>query len=200
MLPLAGLGASTAAGFTFTATTPASGGIGTTVSILPGDTVTFTLILQPNPGFIGPISLACLSGIPATIATANPATINVTTTPSPPITVTCTLQTNCVAQLVGPRERWPHPGPLGPAPMEALGGVALLLAALLRYLPRRWAMRLAPALVLMLLVVTWTGCVSNPPPAIPNAPTTPAGVYQLQLVATAPGNVKQIVTLTVHVI
>jgi hypothetical protein len=61
-------------------------------------------------------------------------------------------------------------------------------------------MRLAPALMLVLLVVAWTGCVSNPPPAIPNAPTTPAGVYQLPVVATAPGGVKQTITLTIHVI
>jgi hypothetical protein len=67
-------------------------------------------------------------------------------------------------------------------------------------MPRRWAMRLAPALVLLVLVTAWTGCVSNPPPAIPNAPTTPAGVYQLPVVATAPGGVKQTITLTIHVI
>jgi hypothetical protein len=49
-------------------------------------------------------------------------------------------------------------------------------------------------------VMTWTACASNPPPAIPNAPTTPAGVYPLPILATAPGGVKQTVTLTVHVI
>jgi hypothetical protein len=81
-----------------------------------------------------------------------------------------------------------------------MGGLALLVGIMWRCLSQRWVIRLAPALVLLLLVMTWAGCVSNPPPAIPNAPTTPAGVYQIQVVATAPGGVKQVVTLNVHVI
>jgi hypothetical protein len=107
---------------------------------------------------------------------------------------------------VGPRG--PRPQPETPLPIPAIGGLVLLMAMLLRSRAfgrqGRWAMRLAPALVLLLLVVTWTACVSNPPPAFPNKPTTPAGVYQIQLVATAPGPggvaVKQTVTLTVHVL
>ncbi|HMD31815.1 MAG TPA: hypothetical protein VKG84_07880 [Candidatus Acidoferrales bacterium] len=52
-----------------------------------------------------------------------------------------------------------------------------------------------------MLVMTAAACVSgNLPPALPNAPTTPAGVYQIQLQASAPGGVKQSVPLTVHVI
>ncbi|HUJ40490.1 MAG TPA: hypothetical protein VLW54_08085, partial [Candidatus Acidoferrales bacterium] len=204
-IPLTGIGASTAAGFTVTS--PGGTG-GTTVTILPGDTATFTLVLQPNPGFIGPITLMCASGIPATIATVNPAMVNVTTTPSGPITVTCTLQTNCVPALVGPREHRPEgPGPL--APGAELGGLLLLVAMLCRKGAGRasrgggWAGRLVPvaaAVLLVLVVMSGAACVSNPPPAIPGAPTTPAGVYQIQLIATAPGNVHQTVSLTVHVI
>ncbi|HMD30538.1 MAG TPA: hypothetical protein VKG84_01430, partial [Candidatus Acidoferrales bacterium] len=136
-----------------------------------------------------------------------PAMINITTTPSPAIAVTCTLQTNCVAQLMGPR------GPEGPGtpmqPFAAFSGLLLLAAMLLRSrvfgLQRRgpWAARLAPVcamLLLVMLVMTWTACVSNPPPTIPGAPTTPAGVYQIEIQATAPGGVKQSVPLTVHVI
>jgi hypothetical protein len=207
MVPLSGTGSSTAAGFTFTAMTPGNGGIGTNVSILPGDTAVFTLVLQPNPGFIGPIAVACVSTIPFTIATASPAMINVTTTPSPPFTIMCTLQTNCVPSLVGPRDNGPRSGPWG-APVgttvEAMSAIALLIvllmALLLRRAQRPWAVRLAPALLLVLLLMTWTACVHNDPPVIPNAPTTPAGVYQIQVVATAPGGVKQTVSLTVHVI
>ncbi len=220
--PLTGIGASTAAGFTFTATSP-SGGNGTTVSILPGDTATFTLVIQPNPGFIGPITVACMEmpTIPSTILTTSPATtINVTTTPSGPITVTCTLQTNCLPALVGPREPWNVPGPWTPSRgfgMAEVSGLALLLAMLCRKTApkpgrhgerRSWALQLVPmgaAVLLVLLVMTWTACVSNPPAAIPGAPTTPAGAYQIQVVATAPGPagqppVKQTVSLTVHVL
>ncbi len=224
--PLTGIGASTAAGFTFTATSP-TGGNGTTVSILPGDTATFTLVIQPNPGFIGPITVACMEmpAIPSTILTTSPATtINVMTSPSGPITVTCTLQTNCVPALVGPRAPWNVPGPWTPSRgfgMAEVSGLVLLLAMLCRKTARgpgrrsrnfgtggEWAQRLVPvaaACVLVLLVMTWTACVSNPPAAIPNAPTTPAGAYQIQVVATAPGPagqppVKQTVSLTVHIL
>ncbi|HMD31717.1 MAG TPA: hypothetical protein VKG84_07390, partial [Candidatus Acidoferrales bacterium] len=94
-------------------------------------------------------------------------------------------------------------GPWGPeplAPVGAMSAIALLMALLLRRVPRPWAARLAPALLLVLLVMTWTACVNNNPPILPNAPTTPAGVYQIQVIATAPGGVKQTVSLTVHVI
>ena len=203
-VPLTGTGGSSSAGFTFTATPPANGGIGTEVSILPGDTVTFTLTLLPNPGFTGQIMLMCVTGIPATIATANPALVNVTTSPSGAIAVQCTLQTNCVANLVAPRGNGPQgPAPFGPpaplAPVEGMSAIALLAALGLRRAPRPWAARLAPALLLLLLLVTFTACVNNAPPILPNQPTTPAGVYQIQVVATS-GGVKQTVALTVHVI
>jgi hypothetical protein len=55
--------------------------------------------------------------------------------------------------------------------------------------------------LLALLVMTWAGCAnSNPAPAIPGAPRTPAGVYQLPIVATAAGGVKTVLSLTVRVI
>jgi len=203
-IPLTGVGASTAAGFTLTGQST-NGSNGTTITLLPGDIGTFTIIVQPNPGFIGMISLMCVSGIPATIATANPATINVTMTPSPPITVTCTLQTNCNPSLVAPKP--PRNAPPWTAPPV---GAVLLLAMLLAMRRRRssgggrgFVRQLMPALgmvLLVLLVMTWTACVSNAPPAIPGAPTTPAGVYQIQLVGTAAGGVKTTLTLTVHMI
>jgi len=135
----------------------------------------------------------------------------VTTSPSPPINVMCTLQTNCVTSLVGPRAPGEWPGTPAP-PITAAGGLALLLALVLRERAagsqRRgergaWVARVSPLLAtfaLLLLVMTWTACASNPPRLIPNAPATPAGVYQIQLVATAPGGVKQTVTLMVHVL
>ena len=206
-IPLTGIGASTAPGFTLTVTSP-NGGNGSTVSILPGDTATFTLTIQPNPGFIGPITVMCneVGSIPATILTTSPtATINVTTSPSGPITVTCTLQTNCNPSLVAPRAPWPAPGPWTPAPLGAATGLALMLAMLCRKTAggAGWAQRLAPvaaACVLVLLLITFAACVNNPAPIIKGAPTTPAGVYQIQVVATAPGIPPQAVPLTVHII
>ncbi|HUJ41261.1 MAG TPA: choice-of-anchor D domain-containing protein [Candidatus Acidoferrales bacterium] len=201
-IPLMGFGASTSAGFTVTPSGPGGG----TVSILPGDTATFTIIVQPNPGFIGPITVMCAepATIPNTILTTSPSTtINVTTTPSPPIIVTCTLQTNCNPALAGPRAPWPQV-PWTPAPLAGIGGLALVLAVLLRKsaLAGR-GQRLAPLAAVCLvavLLLTCAACVNNPPPAIPGAPTTPAGVYQIQVIATAPGIPSQMLGLTVRII
>jgi len=206
-IPLTGIGASTAAGFTVTVNST-NGGNGSTVSILPGDTATFTLVIQPNPGFIGPITVMCseVGTIPATILTTTPSTtINVTTTPSPPIIVTCKLQTNCNTSLVAPRTPGHGPGPWTPAPLGAMSGLALLLAMLIRKTGRGavWTRRLAPlaaACVLVLLLVAFTACVNNPGPIIKGAPTTPTGVYQIQVTASAPGIPSQTLALTVHVI
>jgi hypothetical protein len=97
-----------------------------------------------------------------------------------------TLQTNCVTGLIAPRRPGSGPGPMLPAPLAALWLVALLLVAVMRrYLPQRWAMRLAPALVLLVLVVTWAGCVSNPPAILPGQPQTPPGNYTLPITATS---------------
>src|SRR5208282_1238179 len=156
------IGASTAAGFTLT-TMSANG---STVTVLPGDTATFTIVVQPNPGFIGMIMLSCVSGIPATIATANPAVINVTMSPSPPIVVTCTLQTNCVTALVAPRAPWNAP-PWTPPPFGVVLVVAMLAATQWRRRGpaggRGFVRQLIPMcgmLLLVLLVMTWTACVS----------------------------------------
>ena len=133
-------------------------------------------------------------------------TINVTTSPSPPIVVTVTLQTNCNPSLLAPQP------PSNTSPWTAPPvGAMLLLAMLLAMHSRRRASRggrafarqIVPAcamLLLVLLVITWTACVSNPPPAIPGAPTTPAGLYQIQLIGTAAGGVKTVLTLTVRII
>jgi len=209
-IPLTGTGASTAAGFVLTPTT-ATGGNPTTSTILPGDTAMFTIVLQPNPGFIGMITLTCGTPLPPdTICAITPATINVTTSPSPPITVTITLRTNCT--WVGPRQQGPGPGG-GPVPvlLVCCGALALWLWRLTvagrtfgaGASGRRWALQAAPALLLLVLVVLpllGTGCASNPPPTIPGAPRTPSGVYPLQVIATAPGGVKQVLTFTVRVI
>jgi len=55
-------------------------------------------------------------------------------------------------------------------------------------------------MLLVVLVMTWTGCVSNLPSALPNQPTTPAGNYPLTIVATGPSGVGVKIVFTVHVI
>jgi hypothetical protein len=176
-------------GFTFTAPPTPGGGPGNQVTLLPGDTGQFTLVLTLNPGF-GPITLTCGTPLPPhTICTVSPSTIPMNTSAAPLMyTITVTLQTNCVTGLIAPRG--PGGGPVPPrgmpAPLAALWlGTLMLLAVMRRYLPQRWALRLAPALVLLLLVVTWTGCVSNPPAILPGQPQTPPGNYTLPITATS---------------
>jgi hypothetical protein len=211
-VPLSGTGVMVT-GPPFTLTVMSTNGAnGSTVSMLPGDTATFTLVIQPSPGFTGMITVACqeVTPIPATILTSSPTTINVTTSPSGPITITCMLRTNCNTLLVGPRRPWNSPPPFAPAPLAEISGLALLLAMLCRKIRptrggqgRTQLIPLGAAVLLVLLVMTWTACISNPPPAIPNAPTTPAGVYQIQVMATvnATGQtVTLLKPLTVHIL
>ncbi|HKM91146.1 MAG TPA: hypothetical protein VJX29_11070, partial [Candidatus Acidoferrales bacterium] len=146
---------------------------------------------------------------PNTILTITPSMI--TCPSSMPVTVQVKLQTNCVPSLVAPwRPVGPGSGPVPglPGTMAALWIAAILLAAGMRRpgslgTRQGWARQVAPvcaALVLAVLVMTWTACVSNLPQAIPNAPTTPAGNYPLTIVATGPSGAQVQVVFTVHVI
>jgi hypothetical protein len=160
----------------------------------------FTLVLQPDPDFIGSIALTCPTTIPFTSCAMSPAMVNVTASPGPQTIVTVTLLTNRAARLIAPRMpyTWRQSEPPGPLPLGALAAWVLLIVTLPRILPRQ-AMRLAPALVLLVLVITWTGCTNNDRMATSGSPTTPAGAYQLPVVATGPGGVQKTVTLTINV-
>jgi hypothetical protein len=186
-----------------------NGSNGTTETLLAGDTGVYTLIIQPAAGFTGTIMVSCqeLTPIPATIFTASPSTITVTTSPSGPITVTCTLQTNCNTALVGPRPPWNAP-PWTPPPFAAVLLLAMLAAMRWRrsetHSVRSFARQIVPIgamLLLVLLMLTWTACVNNPKPILPGSATTPAGVYNLQVVATVTSTGQTVkLPLTVHII
>src|SRR5208283_1956226 len=178
--------------------------------VLPGDTATYTLMITCSPGVMGTVTLTGSGSLPpSTILTITPSMI---TCPSAtPVTVTVKLQTNCVPALVAPfRPAGPGRGPGSglPGSFAALWVAAILLAAGMRRSGRfgkrqGWARQVAPVcavLLLVLLVMTWTACVSNLPPAIPNAPTTPAGTYPLTIVATGPTGAHVTIVFTVHVI
>jgi hypothetical protein len=206
VIPLTGLGASTAAGFQFTVQPNPGGGNGAVVTLTPGETAIFPLVITPNTGFIGPITLTCGTLTPPTNTTicsiATP-TVNITKSPSQPVVVNLTFQTNCVVTHMAPR----GPGSQPSVPAAPMGAV-LVLAVLVTMRWRRgnrargWVPQLATAcgiVLLVVLVMTWTACVNDPPPAIPGAPTTPAGTYTLPVTATAPGGVVKTLTLTINV-
>ena len=202
---LTGTGTSPTAGFTLTVPTNSKGA----TSVLPGNAATFTVILQPNPNFIGTIALTCPSAIPSTVCLVQPASVSVNTTPSQPVNLTITLQTNVVAQsAVG---RWPLPT-IGSFPLlAAIGGIVPLALwgrkALRKGSPRRrlavcWAAKpaLASFAFLLLLALSFTGCGGNSHTGSSNAPATPPGTYQLPVVAIASGGAEQSLNLTVQVL
>jgi hypothetical protein len=200
---LSGTGTSTTAGFTLTAPS------GATASVRPGSTANFTVVLQPNLGFIGSITVSCVSAIPSAVCTVGPASISVTTTPSSPSALTITLQTTAATQSAAESGEPPTMPSLplfvtisGLAPRatrrrKPLGkeGFRWLAGAASAGLASMWATAL-----LLMLVISFTGCGSNRSHAISNAAPTPPGTYQLSVLATAPGGVSYSIKLTVQVI
>jgi sugar lactone lactonase YvrE len=199
---LSGIGASNTAGFTLAVPADSNGGSGATASVLPGKAATFTVILQPNLGFVGPITLTCQSVIPSATCTARPASISVMTTPSSPITLTITVQTAGVAQVAAEQG--------GPRTMASLSFFVTISGAVLLAIWWRKAsgtggglagtrgvgLASTVAALLLLSAVSFAGCGSNPPHTL----QTPPGTYQLSVVASAPGGVNQSISLMVQVI
>ena len=68
-----------------------------------------------------------------------------------------------------------------------------------RFAPQTRIARMAPALAHLLLIVSCAGCGSSGSPAIPGAPTTPPGLYTINVIATS-GGVTQTIPLQVRVI
>ncbi|HTQ87481.1 MAG TPA: choice-of-anchor D domain-containing protein, partial [Candidatus Solibacter sp.] len=170
------------------------GGGSTTLTVTPGDTANYSLDVIGTPGLVVTLNLSCVSAAPNTRCSVSPAMVTLGG-PTPP-SVIVTVLTNCNPALVPPGGR----PPVLPAPFAGLWvGTLALFVLLRRMMPRAWLVRAAPVLLLLLLVVTWAGCVSNPPPAIPGAPTTPAGTYPVTVSANGLNVTKQLM-LTLRVI
>ena len=168
----------------------------TTLTVTPGDTAQYNLMVSGTQGLVVTLNLSCVTNAPNTRCSVSPSTVTLGG-PTPP-TVLVTVLTNCnPSSVAGPRK---FPPPILPAPFLGLWlGTLVLYVLLRRLLPESRLTRAAPVLVLLLLVVTWAGCVSNPPPAIPGAPTTPAGTYAVTITANGI-NVSQFVQFTLRVI
>jgi hypothetical protein len=163
---------------------PPAGG-GTSATVVPGDTATYAIAASSTPGLVATVGLTCSTPAPYTICTVSPSLITVGGA-TPPV-VTVTVRTNCNSALVLPPVRVSPP--VLPAPFAGLWvGVLALLVLLRRVAPRPWLTRAAPVFLLLLLVITWAGCVNNPAPAIPGAPTTPVGAYNVTVTGVNPSN------------
>jgi hypothetical protein len=168
----------------------------TTATVTPGDTATYPLNINSTPGLVVTLNLSCASPAPYTICTVSPSQVTLGG-PTPP-SVTVTVQTNCNPALIF-RPTGGSP-PILPAPFAGLWvGTLVLFVLLRRVMPKPWLARAAPAVLLMLLVVTWAGCANNPAPAIPGSPTTPAGIYSVTVTANGMNVTKQLM-LTLRVI
>ena len=162
---------------------PTAGG-STTATVTPGDTAQYPLTVNSTPGLVVTVNLACTSSAPYTQCSISPASVTLGGATSPIVTVT--VLTNCNPSLVY-RPNGGAPPPILPAPFAALWVGTLALFVLLRkVMPRPWLARVAPVILLLLLVVTWAGCINNPPPALPGLPTTPAGNFAVTVTATNP--------------
>ncbi len=185
-------------GATISIAPPAGGS--TSLTVTPGDTGQFNLTATSTPpGVVASLQLTCVSSAPFSLCSVSPtmATLGGGTFPSFVVTV----RTNCNPSLVF-RPTGPAP-PILPAPFAALWLGAIVLFALVRRLaPQSRLSHAVPVLLLLLLVVTWAGCINNPPPAIPGAPTTPAGTYNVTVTVTGVNGTQlsQQVQLTLRVI
>jgi hypothetical protein len=177
---------------------PPAGGA-TMLTVTPGDTAQFPLNVTGTQGLVVTLNLSCVSAAPNSRCSVSPQMITLGG-PTPP-SVTVTVLTNCNPSLV----YRPTGPPVLPAPFAALWlGTMVLFALLRRLAPQSRLSHAAPVLLLLLLVVTWAGCINNPPPAIPGAPTTPAGVYNVAVTATTangtPVNITPPLRITLRVI
>ncbi|HYL68338.1 MAG TPA: Ig-like domain-containing protein, partial [Candidatus Limnocylindria bacterium] len=163
--------------FVLAITPPPGGNPGAPPTVTPGGTLAIGLTLTAAPGFNGTVTFSCVSNQPQFL-TCTPAPSSVTLSGNTPKQVAIVMNTFCQGDT-----------PMyGPGPGGFGGGLALLLAMAMlgsitwAYRTRsRWALSFA---VLMLIALGSAACSSLP--SGPNG-RTPAGMYQLNITATAGG-------------
>jgi hypothetical protein len=196
IVTLTGIGLTPTTSFTLAA----APGAGTSVSIIPGDTARFRLVLNPSASSVGTVTFTASSNAPFTRFVLTPA--NATLSGATPIALQVDFQTNCLPGLLAPRG--PARPPNFPPVAVALWLLALLALALTRRLvPQARLARVVPALALLLLAMTWASCggsglPAGDPPLFPNQPTTPSGLYTITVTATS-GPVTSTINLMVRV-
>jgi hypothetical protein len=169
---------------TFVSLTPMPG-TGTQVTIVPGQTGQFTLVLTVGAGSTGTATFTCGPPIPTTICTVTPssASLNGVTT----VTLTVTFRTNCFTGQMPPGPmNWP---PGLPPQLAVLWLAALLgLGLVRRFAPQTRMARVAPALLMLLLVMTWAGCTTGSSAInVQGQPQTPPGLYTITITGSSGG-------------
>ncbi|MGH9554373.1 MAG: DUF11 domain-containing protein [Terriglobales bacterium] len=152
------------------------------VTLLPGQSATFTVTVTPAP-FVAMVDLACSGAPPLGTCSFNPATVNPGNLPASSI-LTVTTTGFFTAQ---------HRAPKGPAPLYAYflpasAGFGTMGLVLVNARRRRWSQkRHAPVLALLSLLVLASliaGCAFG---RDRQAEGTPAGTYSLTITVTGGG-------------
>jgi hypothetical protein len=167
--------------------------------IVSGQTATYAVQVVPVNGSAGTLTMGC-TGVPQnTACTTNPATLPVASGVTGYATVTVTTGiTGTSSSVPSPFDRWQRAGVV----LATLLPCALLGIRKRRALLRTWFVCLLAVFLLLIPVACGThasGGGTTPPPTSPQGPTTPSGVYTLNITASIPGLQRNVpVTLTVQ--
>jgi hypothetical protein len=150
-----------------------AGGGSASATIQAGQTASYNLQVMPVNGFTGQVSLSCSGTPPAASCTALPDAVNIAGGSPVPFQVTLVTTGQLPSQPAAP--------PGQPGPLLLLLSVGLF-SGLALFHRRRAAWRLAPAAILILLVLAGCGTSANNP-----APGTPPGTYPIPVTGSQQG-------------
>jgi hypothetical protein len=167
--------------------------------IVSGQTATYAVQVIPVNGSTGTLTMGC-TGVPQNAACiTNPATLPVASGVAGYATVTVTTGiAGTSSSAPAPLDRWQRGGVV----LATLLPCALLGIRKRRALLRAWFVCLLAGFLLLIPVACGTnasGGGTTSPPTSPGGPTTPSGVYTLNITAAIPGLQRNVpVTLTVQ--
>ena len=162
-----------------------------TTTVSAGQSANYALVMLPQNGLQGPVSLTCTGAPTGATCSVTPQTVTLSGTT--PVNLTVTVSTTS-RSLVGPQGSWRVPppafNPLGLIVLALIGfGSSLVVWTVFGTKRRPLAVRLRLATfaagLIVASVITWTACGGgsmSPPPSLNNG--TPAGTYNLIVTGT----------------
>jgi hypothetical protein len=169
----------------------------TNLTIAPGASANYDLVLSPQAGFAQTVDLSC-SGAPAnSTCTANPTSITLDGANDAAFKLTVSTSGSA---LVPPADPGNFVPPTGTLPLAAWLAVFSLLGLIMPgwFIPKGERFkRLAPLATLALLVTLWAACGGGPSPSS-SSTRTPAGTYTLT-VTGASGSLSHSTTVSLTV-
>jgi uncharacterized repeat protein (TIGR01451 family) len=170
----------------------------TSATVSAGQTATFALSLSPSGGFSGPVTVSCISAIPASTCSSSPSSLTL----NAPVTLTTTVTTTAPSHSAVLPVPWLSPRNF--APLRAMTQVLLLPVAFLVFLVAALRRRRAWIVVTacLFLVAFASGCAGgyrNPGVVGTTVGTTPNTYTVTVVVKTASGATRSMpLTVIVH--